>query len=114
MIPGLISLFYRSSSSGGMVATVTPTLINSYGHGTVTSAAFTANPSGGTPPYSYVWTRGGSTEVIIDAPTSQSSTAHATVGNADYIIASAQCKVTDSAAHSVTTNSCLLTFQYQP
>jgi len=98
-----------------MVASATPTLINSYGHGTVTSASFTATPSGGTAPYTYLWSRiGGSPEITINSPTAQSSTAHTTVGNADYIIGYVQCKVTDSSAHSVTTNAVLLTFQYQP
>lgn len=66
----------------------------------ITTAPATANAVGGTPPYTYLWTKvSGLVPVNIDAPTNQSTTFSRTA--AGFSSGDVQCEVTDADSATV-------------
>ena len=99
---------------GGLTATVTPSNLYGFrtGKGTAESGGFaTCVVSGGTPPYTYSWTRtSGNTEIYAFTPTASSTQFGAFMANFDTEFNAVwKCEVTDSAATTV--NSDTVTIQ---
>lgn len=100
MIPGLVSAFYRPSTSGSFSVTIsTPSVSGVSTAGPVTSGSVTVVPSGGTAPYAYLWIRtNGDHSMTADTGTAASTTFSETLNGGDSTSASFWCRVTDASA----------------
>lgn len=112
MIPGLVSLFYRSSS-GGMSAFASPTSTIGAGSGTTNSNDITATPSGGTAPYTYLWSVvAGDPGASFTASTSATTKVQIFLNPGDNLLEYVQCKVTDASSRVAYTNVVTVNFYY--
>lgn len=114
MIPGLCSAFYKGGATGGLTASAAPSNVSTTSPhgGTLTSSALVCTPMGGTAPYTYLWSRAsGDVSIHITSSTSASTTTSVTLSGGDTTSAQFSCQVTD--AHSLVTNSNLVTSYFQ-
>lgn len=87
------------TASGGGIVSGTRT-----GSGNVTSSAATIAPSGGTPPYTYLWTYTSGDAVTINTASSASSTFSKTLSAGSSSNTSLMGRVTDSLSQTATIN----------
>ena len=107
------AVYAGQRSVGGLEGLGTPAGVFSTGMGSVTSAAFTATPLGGTAPYTYAWNYvAGPVGISIDSPATATSTATAILSIGDLIRGFVACTITDNVGTIVETNQITLQFQY--
>lgn len=114
MIPGLQSLVVAGPrSQGGLQGNAHPTVIETTGSGSLTSASFTAAHIGGTGPFTYAWSVvKGDPTIAITSPTSQTTTTTASVASGDFKQAILKCVITDSTPLALTTNQVTTQFEF--
>ena len=90
-----------------------PTFISGYssGFGTCTSSEpAVASVSGGSPPYTYLWSRvSGDTDITIQDPTNYYTYFTALLSSGDSVSTVFKCTVTDAASTVVDTNTITVT-----
>lgn len=107
----MLALFAAALGAGQLAVNAAPAAVSGNGPGfavaTVSTNSSTVSVSGGTPPYTYAWSRqSGSTQINANSPSSAStifSRVNQPIGASESAIFI--CTVTDSAARTTQTNT---------
>jgi len=99
MTVGIAKNFGASVAAAGLVAFITPNpSASNTPPGSATSPLTTCNVNGGTPPYTFLWSKVSGDDISISSTTDQSVTFSASGSNGEIKTATYKCVVTDDVA----------------
>jgi hypothetical protein len=113
MIPAPIFIIQHSGHVGSFTAIASPSSVSGVdAAGTVTSNNTIVTPSGGTAPYTYLWSYvSGNTSIVATAGTSATTAFSAILFGGDSTTGSWKCKVTDATAAFIYSNIVYITLR---